>query len=216
MKSIRTIVATWLLASAFPALAAEWTFGVFLNGKRIGEHRFTLRQEPDGHAEHVTSEARFDVKVLGIPVFRYAHTAEEVWRDECLVDLKTHTRVNGKEYAVSGRSHHGAFEIDVVADGQRQTSQLPACVATYAYWDVDRLRRHGELLNGQTGAYQTVARSLEPKADGDNDVISLAGDGFRIDLSYRNDDGFWTGLRTTTRDGRTLTYRLEAAGSTEL
>jgi hypothetical protein len=58
-----------------------------------------------------------------------------------------------------------------------------------------------------------VARSLDERPDGSAGRIALAGDDFRIDLSYRHRDGYWDSLRTTTRDGRSLDYRLESAAA---
>jgi hypothetical protein len=217
MKAIGKVGATLFFAAcALPAAAAEWTFGVYLDGKRIGEHRYTIERDAVRDTARVTSDARFDVKVLMVPVFSYRHTADEEWQDGCLVTLETRTRVNGKDYAVSGRRADDAFQIDVAADGTSRQDRLPACVATYAYWDADLLRRHGELLNGQTGAYQPIARSIEDDTDGSAALLRLAGDDFRIELSYRDRDGFWTGLRTTTQDGRTLDYRLENAAAATL
>jgi hypothetical protein len=217
MKTFRKVTATLVLAAwALPASGAEWTFGVYLDGKRIGEHRYAIERDPARGTASVTSDARFDVKVLMVPVFSYRHTADEEWQDGCLVSLETRTRVNGKDYAVSGRRADDAFNVDVEADGGARQDRLPACVATYAYWDADLLRRHGELLNGQTGTYEPIARSIEDGAEGSAALLRLAGDDFRIELTYRDRDGFWTGLRTTTREGRTLDYRLERPGAATL
>jgi hypothetical protein len=80
----------WLLASglalaASAALAqeahggtAEWTFAATLDGKPIGTHRFVVFGPTA--ARRVESRARFTVRVLGIPVYRYRHEADERWQ----------------------------------------------------------------------------------------------------------------------------------------
>jgi hypothetical protein len=213
---MRTAIAIALLAACAtsPARAAEWTFGVFLDEKRIGSHQFVVARLPDGDVQ-VTSDAQFDVKLMGLTVFRYRHRAEERWRDGCLVAIESATRVNRKEYRVEGRSDVDGFAIVAHDDAGARADRLPACVATYAYWNPDLLRRHASLLNSQTGAYQAVTRRDAAIEDG-GDLVELAGDGFTIALRYRSADGFWEGLSTTTRDGRTLHYRLEAAPGTAL
>jgi hypothetical protein len=188
----------------------EWTFGVYLDEKRIGTHRFAIEPDSDGRVR-VTSDARFDVKVLGVTVFRYRHTAQELWHDGCLVALETTTQVNRKQYRVAGAPSSEGFEIATEGDAGARREVLPACVATYAYWNPDLLSRHAALLNAQTGDYQPVSRLVTEAG-----TLELAGEGFTIGLRYRDGDGLWEGLRTTTRDGRALDYRLDGRPGTFL
>lgn len=193
-----------LMALACPSHAQQWAFGVYLDGKRIGVHRFDV-ERTDDDAIRVTSQAAFDVKVLKVPVFRYRHSAVELWRGNCLDSIDTQTQVNGSTTTLTGRRVAAAFDIAVTSkDGPRQ-EMLPDCVATFAYWDAATLLRHDALLNGQTGAYQQVARVL---AD-DGAVLTLQGGDFRIDLGYAG--GVWQTLATTTREGRRLDYRDEGS-----
>ncbi len=200
----------WLVSSLLllplVAQAQQWDFGVYLDGKHIGTHRFTV--ERDGaEGYHVTSFAEFKVTVLRIPVFRYKHSAVEIWRDGCLQSIDTQTSVNGNLTAVVGRLTASGFNIDVSSSEGEHRETLPACVASFAYWNPEVLQAHGELLNGQTGAYQSVSRTLIGRSD--RSSLELKGGDFQIDVSYANDDGRWVALHTTTGDGRTLEYWLE-------
>jgi len=204
----RGIVTLLLALLASGANAQERTFAVYLDGKRIGTHRFEI--VPDGDdALRVTSQAAFDVKVLGIPVFRYRHSAVEHWRAGCLSSIETTTVVNGERSALTGRPSADGFSVEVRdANGERRES-LPACIASFAYWDRDTLARHRALLNGQTGAYQTVEQTavVDPRST----EVVLQGPDFRIDLGYAGPDGGWRSLATSTHEGRRLEYRLESA-----
>lgn len=193
-----------------PALGhtERWTFGVYLDDKRIGQHQFDILRDGTD-AFRVSSEARFDVKVLLVPVFRYRHSAQEIWRDGCLDTISTATVVNGKRYAVMGSRSGDVFEIEVSADGENRREALPGCIATYAYWDPETLTRHRQLLNSQTGTYQPVDQRLLADASIGGALLELSGQNFRIDLRYRDSDGRWQALRTITQDGRELEYRLE-------
>jgi len=205
-----------LVLMPWVAHAERWTFAVYLDEKRIGQHHFEIEREHADSTIRVTSKAHFDVKVLMVPVFRYRHTAEEIWRDGCLDAISTRTQVNGKRYAVDGRRTTDAFEMETAADGQSRRHVLPACIASYAYWDPDTLSRHGQLLNGQTGDYQRVEQRLLADESIGSALLELSGTDFRIDLHYRHTDGRWQALRTTTGDGRRLDYRLEEAASVSL
>src|SRR5689334_2381859 len=47
----------------------EWHFRVTLDGKAIGNHRFTLSEE--GAMRRMVSEARFRVRILFVDAYRY-------------------------------------------------------------------------------------------------------------------------------------------------
>ena len=75
-------------------LALALSFAVLLDGEPIGTHRFELYEQ--GEARRVLSKARYDVKLLGIPVYRYRHEALEQWRGDCLVKLEARTDDDGE------------------------------------------------------------------------------------------------------------------------
>lgn len=206
-------IATLLLLLPLGAHAQQYLFGVYLDDKRIGTHRFTVERDATGNVERVTSKAEFAVKVLSIPVFRYQHSAVENWRAGCLESIDTETHVNGKRMSLTGRRNAAGFEVDVSSSDGEHRHALPACIASYAYWDADTLRQHRELLNGQTGAYQPVEQVLV--AESERSLLELKGNDFEIDVSYDNGEGRWISLETTTQDGRALHYRLETSPSSE-
>ncbi|MBM3367684.1 MAG: hypothetical protein FJY43_05290, partial [Betaproteobacteria bacterium] len=91
----RVLFAVLLLAAA-PAFAEAraWEFRVFLEEREIGRHRFILSGQ--GAQRELRSEARFDVRILRIPAYRYRHDALEHWRGDCLVSLSATTDDNGE------------------------------------------------------------------------------------------------------------------------
>jgi hypothetical protein len=204
----KTYLFILLLLLPLGAHAQQYLFGVYLDDKRIGTHHFSVERDATSNAVRVTSQAEFTVKVLRIPVFHYQHSAVENWRAGCLESIDTETHVNGTRTSLTGRRDATGFEVDVSSSDGEQRRTLPACIASYAYWDADTLRQHRELLNGQTGAYQPVEQVLV--AQSQRSLLELKGGDFQIDVSYETGDGRWVALETTTRDGRTLHYRLES------
>ena len=75
-----------LLASASGVQASpearEWRFRVFLDDAEIGYHRYALRH--NGTAQELTSEARFNLRILTFNVYQYEHRAVENWQGDCL------------------------------------------------------------------------------------------------------------------------------------
>lgn len=202
------------LAAATPAPAPvdgaaalrEWRFEVRLDDAVIGEHRFSL--QPDGEGLRLTSSARFEVRVLGIPFYRYRHEARERWAGGCLVALDADTTTNGRDSRVSARRDGAALQID----GPQGVSALPGCAMSFAYWN-PALRRQARLLNPQTGAVESV--QFVALGSGEVDVRGtpvraerwrLAGAESPIELWY-GPDGEWLALDASV-GGKRLRYRI--------
>jgi hypothetical protein len=182
-------------ASAQPVLQADgsWNFEATLDGKPIGTHRFVVSGPAD--ARTVGSQAQFTVRVVGIPVYRYRHRADEVWQGECLRELRSDTDDDGARQHVGQR-----YEAD--------------CLMGFAYWN-PRLVAQRRLVNPQTGKIEPVR--FEPVPDRSIAVRDqqVAAHGWRLIASeqrvvvwYAADNGRWIGLDAEARGGRELAYRL--------
>ena len=195
-------------ADAPPAAGASGTFRVLLDGKPIGQHRFSATASADDAAERtMVSEATFAVRFLGITVYRYQHRAVEHWRGDCLVALSADTDDNGQRTRVSARAQGERFEVSApVAQAER------GCVMSFAYWS-PALRAQQRLLNAQTGRIEPVHISAlgdNPLTVGERTVSAsgwrISGPAQPIDVWY-SPHGDWLGLDTRVEGGRTLSYR---------
>ena len=173
-------------AVAVAVAGGSWDFEVRLDGKPIGSHRFEVAGEPD--ARTVRSVARFDVKLLGLTVFRYRHEARERWRGDCLQELQSRTDDDGKPIDVdksfgprvpSTASPAPSTLTSPSAPPAASGSTSPAastagtgwsdCLMSYAYWH-PALVRQQRLLNPQTGEVDEVRIERLPDAS-----ITVAG-----------------------------------------
>jgi Family of unknown function (DUF6134) len=201
-----TMAAIMAVAPAFARdiTLREWNFDVSLDGRPIGEHRFTLRE--DSGSRELTSEARFRVRILYINAYRYDHRAREHWQGDCLESLDARTDANGKPTVVEGQRDSGAFRI------QSGTGAvlLDECVQTFAYWNPSILDAR-RLLNPQTGEYVDVLVLLMGREvlDGQQtERFRLIGRGrepMEIDLWYTPARD-WLALESKTPEGRRLRY----------
>ncbi|HSD39854.1 MAG TPA: DUF6134 family protein [Rhodocyclaceae bacterium] len=175
--------------------AGEWDFVATLDGKAIGTHRFVVSAA--SAARSVTSQAQFVVRVLGIPVYRYRHEAQERWQEDCLRELHADTDDDGQRQQVAQR-----FD--------------DACVMGFAYWN-PRLSRQRQLIDPQTG--RVGPARFEPLPDASIEVRGrpvaahgwrLVADKQRITVWYAADSGRWIALDAEARGGRRLSYRLPA------
>lgn len=204
IPSIRSVLFLGALGfgAAAPALAAERAaFDVYLGDDRVGEHVFEIESDDEG--VRVTSRAQFDVKFLGLTLYRFRHQAREVWRDGCITELEAETIDNGDRIRVRAERRSGDLVVRT-DDGERR---IDRCVHTFAYWDPMRLREP-RLLNPQTGEYVDVAVDPAPDASlGEVERrLRLKTPSQNIVVAY-GDDARWLGLESELKNGRTLRYR---------
>jgi len=186
----------------------EWRFTVYLDQSKIGYHHFRLGADSVGY--RLLSEAQFNVKVLFINAYAYAHRSEERWRGGCLASIRARTDDNGEAFFVQGAERDGVLALST-QDGDKT---LRGCVRTFAYWNPGLLD-NSRLLNAQTGEYPDVDMELVGQ-----EPVSLRGETVRaqryrlraagaapIDLWY-SDDGRWLALESMTESGATLRYVL--------
>ena len=200
------------LAGAATAQAADGTrvyaFTAYLDGKPIGEHRFTVVTE--GATRRVTSEADLAVKFLGFSAFHYHHHADEQWAGDCLSGLQSTTDDDGKPASVKLVKTADANQI-ITAKG---THDVAGCLMTYAYWN-PALRTQSRLLNPQTGQVDAVkvervftAKIPVGGKDVDADDWRITGGDAPVDV-WVSAQGDWVGLDSVVDHGKhKLTYRL--------
>ena len=174
----------------------EWNFTATLDGKPIGTHRFVVGGS--AAARSVDSRAEFVVRMLGVPVYRYRHHAEERWAGDCLRELRADTDDDGARQQVARRF-----------DGE--------CAMSFSYWN-PRLLKQQRLVDPQAGKLEPVR--FEPLPDTNIEVRGQAvrARGWRLQAAqqrirvwYAADSGRWIGLDAETKGERQLSYRLTSS-----
>ena len=203
------LVSTLFVAnpSAASTRQADWRFDVLLNDKRIGFHNFSLSGDADRQV--LTTEAKFDVKVLFINAFRYRHDNTETWSGGCLDSIDASTDNNGERLSVRGQRDADVLRVEGLSGPLR----LDECVQTFAYWNPDILEST-RLLNSQTGALESVSIST-----GDIETIDVDGNPVEarryrllaesgaINLWYSTDESRrWLALEAPAKGGRSIRY----------
>lgn len=207
----RLLLAAGALAAVpAPVLAApppsrRLAFTVLRNGERIGEHRMTF--SGDVASPTVSTEVDMTVKLGGVTVYRYRHTAREVWADGRFESLESVTDATAGDRKVSARRTPSGV---LIRTGRREVL-APAGTSPLTHWNPRVLT--GRLFNPQEG--DLVRITAAPKgvrpvilADGrsiEAQVWSLRGEA-EIDNWYDR-AGVWTGLKGRLKDGSVIEYR---------
>jgi hypothetical protein len=196
-----------------PSTRAEWRFSVTIDDKPLGTHRFVLEGREGDATRTLTSDARFDVELLGLSVYRYRHSARERWKGDCVADLTARTEDGGTTTEVTARATGGALAVEIADDKGRMTRATGrGCLMTFAYWN-PALGNQRELLDPGTGRIESVEiKALSPSRL-DVRGRSVVARGWRIvglarpiDVWYDGEQ--WVGLDTAVAGDRRLAYRL--------
>ncbi len=207
-----TASASCVAADGATPPVGEWNFRALLDGKPIGQHRFsvTAKTSAQGDERKVLSEASFAVKFLGITAYRYRHTATEEWRGDCLTALFSTTDDDGKSSSVRAEADGDALSVKAGSTVQL----LKGCVMSFAYWN-PAIQTQTRLLNAQTGKAESVQVSRIGGGSVEVRGQPVAATQFRItgpaqpiDVWY-SAQGDWIGLDSLVAGGRRLSYRLQ-------
>lgn len=214
MKPLQHMIAgaMLLMLSAATAVAEDpadktLLFDVFLDGKKIGYHRFEIDGSRSNAA--VRSEASFDVKFLFVTAFSYRHTATESWENGCLDEIEARTDSNGKQLSVFGERTDDGFVIDT-GDAE---AELPSCVMSFAYWNPGFLEQP-RLLNPQTGEYlevevQELGRDTVKLEGREIPARSVRVTARQMDITlWYSENAEWLALESVAKGGRIIRYEL--------
>ena len=98
-------------------------FDIYRNNKFIGKHIFTFDRE--GDKLFVKSDINFQIKKLGVVLYKYNAIGTEVFENDKLIEFKSKTDQNGKKkfvnlkleensYNIKGSSFNGEVPVDYI------------------------------------------------------------------------------------------------------
>ena len=85
-------------------------FDIYRNNKHIGKHIFSFKKS-DGQLS-VESEINFEIKKLGIVLYKYHVKGVELYKDGKLIKFNSNTEQNGKTKYVNLNLNNGEYFID--------------------------------------------------------------------------------------------------------
>jgi len=85
-------------------------FDIYRNNKNIGKHIFTFQR--DGSKLSVKSLINFEIKKLGVVLYRYKAEGTEVFEDGILIKFNSKTNQNKKEKYVNLKFVNNEYVID--------------------------------------------------------------------------------------------------------
>lgn len=181
MRLLTAFLVTAILLGAAPVVASQSAeFVVLRGGTPIGTHRIEVEITGDDTKVHVS--IALDVAFGPIPLYKYRHDSQEVWRQGLLIRLDSHTNDDGDILTLSVRSVAGGLRVE----GSKGVFTAPADTVPTSYWNA-ALAANRPLLDSQIGRLLDVVRV--PLGPG---RWRLEGE-LNLDIAY-SPQGHWTGL----------------------
>lgn len=188
----------------------EDRYTILRGGKEVGIHE--VRREVVGGETRVRSESRIDVRLLGIDLYRFRYSAEEVWDESGLARLEVRVDDDGKPFRLDGKRSGERFTWSSSAGTGEQA--LPLYPTNH--WNSGVLGQD-RVLNTLTGGLNRVdieRSAREPLALPGGEVRAqryrYLGD-LELDAWY-DDRGRWLGMRFKGRDGSEISYLCATCG----
>ena len=104
-------------------------FDIYRNNKHIGTHIFSFKKQND--LLTVESEIKFEIKKLGIVLYKYYVKGTEYYRDEKLFKFNSKTNQNGKEKYVNVVSEGE----ELLIDGSSFKGKVPINYLLGTWWN---------------------------------------------------------------------------------
>ena len=104
-------------------------FDIYRNSKHIGKHIFSFEKTGDELA--VKSIIKFEIKKLGIVLYKYYVEGVEIYKDNKLIKFNSKTNQNGKEKYVNMKLENGEYIID----GSSYKGKAPVDYLLGTWWN---------------------------------------------------------------------------------
>ena len=182
----------------------EILFDVYRKDKKVGFHRVRFSQ--DAETLSVESVFQLQLKILYVPVFRYAYQSESQWRMGQLDRLQVTLDDDGKRSSLDATRVGDRIRVDR-ASGSYMTD---APLFPTNHWNAAVLGQN-RVLNTLTGRINSVriepiARETVRTERGDVPATRYAYTGDLQTEVWYDDAGRWVKMRFTGRDGSPIEY----------
>jgi len=137
LKINKIIILFLFLISTFPVNAHvqhydklnRIEFDIFRNNKQIGQHIFIF--ERSGSNLSVKSEINFEIKKLGVVLYKYFAQGTEYFEDGILTKFTSKTKQNKKDKYVNMKLENDEYVID----GSSYKGKVPKTYILGTWWD---------------------------------------------------------------------------------
>jgi hypothetical protein len=200
------IAATASAITAENAPSGSYVYQVMRQGDVIGEQRINFEHQGDNLV--VTSDAKIDVKVLGLSLYGFDQHVEETWTKGQLVNVSSTSDDDGSpkkvEMTLQGNQLTGQF------NGKNRSA--PLGVFPNSFWNEDSVKQT-QILDTSRGKVRKVTISDKGKASLTLPYGAVSAHHYSVDGEMKrelwyDDKGVLVAGELIARDGSTIRQEL--------
>ena len=129
-------------------------FDIYRNNEKVGYHKVTFFNK-NGFKE-VLTDVYFDIKLLGVSIYKYHSLGKEIYKDHKLIEFKSTTKDgNDNDYCNITMSKSGEYNFDGTTEGKffKYSSKKDFSLGTW--WNHDVLINNNFVLGQSCRSTET-------------------------------------------------------------
>ncbi|NCU71831.1 MAG: hypothetical protein EBY66_02255 [Candidatus Fonsibacter lacus] len=174
-------------------------FDIYRNNEKVGYHKVTFSNK-NGFKE-VSTDVYFDIKLLGVSIYKYHSLGKEIYKDHKLIEFKSTTKDgNDKDYCNITMSKSGEYNFDGTTEGKffKYSSKKDFSLGTW--WNHDVLINNNFVLGQSCRSTETKITFLNKEEKLINNkkqivqFFNVKGEGVDVKIGFTDNTLQWVSM----------------------
>ena len=174
-------------------------FDIYRNNEKVGYHKVTFSNK-NGFKE-VSTDVYFDIKLLGVSIYKYHSLGKEIYKDHKLIEFKSTTKDgNDKDYCNITMSKSGEYNFDGTTEGKffKYSSKKDFSLGTW--WNHDVLINNNFVLGQSCRSTETKITFLNKEEKFINNkkqivqFFNVKGEGIDVKIGFTDNTLQWVSM----------------------
>ncbi|NBQ46400.1 MAG: hypothetical protein EBU39_02220 [Proteobacteria bacterium] len=174
-------------------------FDIYRNNEKVGYHKVTFSNK-NGFKE-VSTDVYFDIKLLGVSIYKYHSLGKEIYKDHKLIEFKSTTKDgNDKDYCNITMSKSGEYNFDGTTEGKFYKYSSKKDFSLGTWWNHDVLINNNFVLGQSCRSTETKITFLNKEEKFINNkkqivqFFNVKGEGIDVKIGFTDNTLQWVSM----------------------
>ena len=174
-------------------------FDIYRNNEKVGYHKVTFSNK-NGFKE-VSTDVYFDIKLLGVSIYKYHSLGKEIYKDHKLIEFKSTTKDgNDKDYCNITMSKSGEYNFDGTTEGKFYKYSSKKDFSLGTWWNHDVLINNNFVLGQSCRSTETKITFLNKEEKLINNkkqivqFFNVKGEGIDVKIGFTDNTLQWVSM----------------------
>ena len=174
-------------------------FDIYRNNEKVGYHKVTFSNK-NGFKE-VSTDVYFDIKLLGVSIYKYHSLGKEIYKDHKLIEFKSTTKDgNDKDYCNITMSKSGEYNFDGTTEGRFYKYSSKKDFSLGTWWNHDVLINNNFVLGQSCRSTETKITFLNKEEKFINNkkqivqFFNVKGEGVDVKIGFTDNTLQWVSM----------------------